>query len=125
IDEMHRLPEESWNDRAIRKIIARLGRTFAQSAFDLCAALAPLSHDSSAELFRQLRINVSAQLQSGAAFTRQDLALSGGELIQLGVILPGPAVGKTLDALVDATLDDPRLNQRETLLTIAKSLKLK
>jgi tRNA nucleotidyltransferase (CCA-adding enzyme) len=57
----------------------------------------------------------------GEATSRSQLALSGNELIDAGVPR-GPEVGKTLDRLLDAVLDDPSLNTREALLARARSL---
>jgi tRNA nucleotidyltransferase (CCA-adding enzyme) len=50
-----------------------------------------------------------------------DLAVDGTDLIELGY-RPGPALGRTLDELLDAVVDDPALNRRETLLERAKEL---
>jgi tRNA nucleotidyltransferase (CCA-adding enzyme) len=45
----------------------------------------------------------------------QDLAVDGGDLIELG-FREGPELGRTLDSLLDAVVDDPSLNTREQLL---------
>jgi tRNA nucleotidyltransferase (CCA-adding enzyme) len=50
-----------------------------------------------------------------------DLAVDGSDLIQLGYE-EGPALGRALDALLDAVVEDPALNRRETLLERARSL---
>lgn len=50
-----------------------------------------------------------------------DLAVTGDDLIALG-FTPGPGLGAVLDALLDAVLDDPRLNTQESLLARAKAL---
>ncbi|MBL7662819.1 HD domain-containing protein [bacterium] len=49
------------------------------------------------------------------------LALRGGDLLELGVPF-GPRIGEILRALHEKVLDDPTLNERETLLKIAESL---
>lgn len=53
------------------------------------------------------------------ATTRAELAVSGGDLLTAG-IPPGPAIGRTLDQLLEAVLDDPAANTREALLAIAQ-----
>ncbi len=53
----------------------------------------------------------------GEAVTRGQLAVTGRDLLALG--LSGPAVGETLDRLLERVLEDPALNQRERLLEIA------
>lgn len=54
----------------------------------------------------------------GDPLFREDLAVRGGDLLALG--LSGPAVGQVLDRLLSRVLDDPSLNERETLLRIAR-----
>jgi len=48
-----------------------------------------------------------------------DLAVDGNDLIQLG-FEPGPAIGRTLAALLDEVVTDPSLNTRDALLARAK-----
>jgi tRNA nucleotidyltransferase (CCA-adding enzyme) len=56
----------------------------------------------------------------GDALTRSDLAIHGGDLQELGI--QGPRVGETLAVLLDRVLDDPTLNTRQSLLTIAREI---
>ena len=51
---------------------------------------------------------------------RGDLAVSGADLQALGAA--GPRIGELLAALLDRVLDDPALNQRDTLLALAREL---
>jgi tRNA nucleotidyltransferase (CCA-adding enzyme) len=53
------------------------------------------------------------------ATTRAELAVKGSDLLMAG-IAPGPAIGRALDRLLEAVLDDPQLNTRETLLAFAR-----
>jgi tRNA nucleotidyltransferase (CCA-adding enzyme) len=57
----------------------------------------------------------------GDATSRATLAVNGADLIALGVA-PGPALGALLDRLLDRVLDDPSLNQRDRLLSVAREL---
>jgi len=50
----------------------------------------------------------------------EDLAVDGSDLIQLGY-REGPELGGMLAALLDAVVDDPALNTRETLLERARA----
>ncbi|MFL5919527.1 MAG: CCA tRNA nucleotidyltransferase [Gaiellaceae bacterium] len=45
----------------------------------------------------------------------EDLAIDGNDLLQLGYS-EGPALGRTLDSLLDAVVEQPSLNTREQLL---------
>ncbi len=57
----------------------------------------------------------------GDATSRATLAVNGADLITLG-IAPGPALGALLDRLLERVLDDPSLNQRDRLLSLAREL---
>ena len=56
----------------------------------------------------------------GDAVDRRGLAVGGDDLTGMG--LRGPAVGRVLDALLERVLDDPALNERDSLLAIARTL---
>lgn len=58
---------------------------------------------------------------SGAALDRGGLAVSGQDLLGIG-IPAGPAVGQTLERLLALVVDDPSLNERDRLLARAKEL---
>lgn len=49
----------------------------------------------------------------------KDLAVDGGDLLELGYT-EGPELGRVLDSLLDAVVDDPSLNTREQLLQRAR-----
>ncbi|MFL5945783.1 MAG: CCA tRNA nucleotidyltransferase [Gaiellaceae bacterium] len=49
----------------------------------------------------------------------QDLAVDGGDLLELGYA-EGPELGRLLDSLLDAVVEDPSLNTRERLLERAR-----
>jgi tRNA nucleotidyltransferase (CCA-adding enzyme) len=50
-----------------------------------------------------------------------DLAVDGDDLLGLG-FTEGPEVGRTLESLLDAVVDEPELNTRERLLERAREL---
>jgi tRNA nucleotidyltransferase (CCA-adding enzyme) len=74
------------------------------------------------------------QLERLAAFRRvvdeqrssphrlRDLAVDGDDLLALGYE-PGPKVGYTLGALLEAVIGDPALNDRDKLLERAEALR--
>jgi tRNA nucleotidyltransferase (CCA-adding enzyme) len=52
--------------------------------------------------------------------SRGDLAVGGDDIRHLGAA--GPRVGEILGALLERVLDDPSLNTRERLVTLAREL---
>ena len=58
---------------------------------------------------------------AGAALRRADLAISGQDLMAIG-IPAGPAVGQVLERLLALVVDDPSLNVPERLLARAKEI---
>jgi tRNA nucleotidyltransferase (CCA-adding enzyme) len=61
---------------------------------------------------------VAAIRARGDAIRREQLAVSGSDLLAAGVPA-GPALGTVLGMLLDRVLDDPALNTHETLLALA------
>jgi tRNA nucleotidyltransferase (CCA-adding enzyme) len=58
--------------------------------------------------------------ERGDPLTRSDLAITGNDLLFLGVT--GPRVGEILTHLLDRVLENPALNTRDTLLALAREL---
>ena len=52
----------------------------------------------------------------------KDLAITGKDLITELGMQPGKEIGKTLHILLDRVLDDPSLNERDTLLDMARQM---
>jgi tRNA nucleotidyltransferase/poly(A) polymerase len=71
------------------------------------------------ERLRRFRRVVEGELVSPHRLS--DLAVDGTDLIAIGY-RPGPALGKTLAGLLDAVVEEPSLNRRETLLARAEEL---
>jgi tRNA nucleotidyltransferase (CCA-adding enzyme) len=67
------------------------------------------------------RLRALLEQERGSAHRLIDLAIDGSDLIELGYH-EGPALGRTLESLLDAVVDDPSLNTRERLLERAERL---
>jgi tRNA nucleotidyltransferase (CCA-adding enzyme) len=109
---MQRLPRSPASDEppAVRRWMAETGT----AAEDL-AALARLQ-----ALHEPRWIPVMAGvIARGEATSRAQLAVDGNDLRELGVP-PGPELGRMLDELLRAVLDDPSRNTRDTLLAMAR-----
>lgn len=63
------------------------------------------------------RRELKAVLKSGDCFSMKHLAVSGDDLLSLG--LEGRELGKMLDFLLDYVIEFPQFNRRELLLSLA------
>lgn len=63
---------------------------------------------------------LDALLLENPCYRLADLAVNGSDLLAMG--LEGPAVGRALNALLDAVVDDRVENEREALLAMASDL---
>ena len=70
----------------------------------------------------ELRARVARQLDSGAALDLRSLAVDGTDLMTEFGWQPGPIVGATLQRLLDRVIGDPKLNTRDRLLSVARSI---
>jgi tRNA nucleotidyltransferase (CCA-adding enzyme) len=107
-------PEEprSVDEISVRRWLAELGPT----APDLLA-LWRLRHGGEAPWAS----TVARIRDRGDPVARGDLAISGNDLQAAGIT--GPQIGTTLAALLDRVLEEPGLNNREALLTLARKLR--
>jgi hypothetical protein len=69
-----------------------------------------------------LRSRIAGQLEGDVALDRADLAVDGRDLIEALGLVPGPRVGRILAELLERVLADPGLNDRSTLLLLARSM---
>jgi tRNA nucleotidyltransferase (CCA-adding enzyme) len=110
------------NERNVRRAMNRIGvehipmllelkraDVLAQSLYEREEKLAYV--DTFEALYRQI-------LKNEDCVTKKDLAIGGKELIAMGM-KPGPKIGETIDALLDAVLEEPALNTREKLTELA------
>jgi tRNA nucleotidyltransferase (CCA-adding enzyme) len=115
--------QPSWTDAALRRFIAKVGRETLDDLFALRAAdnvgsgVAP---DGSG--LGELRRRVAEQLAADVALERGDLAVNGDDLMAELGLQRGPAIGRILDQLLERVVAEPSLNDRPTLLLVARGL---
>jgi tRNA nucleotidyltransferase (CCA-adding enzyme) len=115
--------QASWSDTAVRRFIAKVGREALDELFELGAAdNVGSGRDRDGGGLGELRRRVSEQLAADVALDRGDLAVDGDDLIAELGLTPGPAIGRILDALLERVMSDPALNDRPTLLVVARTL---
>jgi len=116
-----------WTDAAVRRFVRRVGAEYidellALGRADALAKGRPVETELAA--LKELRGRIADCTAHGAAFGTRDLAISGNDVIrQLGVV-PGPIVGRVLDRLLEKVLDDPSLNERDSLLALVQTCAL-
>jgi tRNA nucleotidyltransferase (CCA-adding enzyme) len=116
--------EPSWSDAATRRWLRRVGPELLQDLYALNRAdVLGKGRDVSDDLARLegLKAHVQRVIAAGAAFSTRDLAITGRDLMQLG-LRPGPLFGEILRALLDEVVEEPALNEREALLFRAREI---
>ncbi len=114
--------EPGWGDAAVRRFIAKVGRSALEELLELREAdNVGSGQPPDANDLEELRGRVAAQLAAEVALDRSDLAVDGDDLIGEFGLEPGPRLGAILERLLEAVIEDPALNDRPTLLMLAQS----
>ena len=83
---------------------------------DLIAVQTAQTDDPDRKAFYSRVLEKARAVQAeGQCFRLSDLAVGGRDLIAAGV-RPGPEIGKILDAMLDAVIEDPSLNNKDILI---------
>ena len=117
--------DDGWTDAAVRRFIRRLAGVDRELLFALRAADDAASGvgDEGPRVQRELEGRIGEQLERepGLLVDRR-LTVDGHDLQRELGLPPGPEVGRILDRLTEAVLDDPKLNEREALLVLARTM---
>jgi tRNA nucleotidyltransferase (CCA-adding enzyme) len=119
----HLFHYSAWTDAAVRRWVRRVGVDRVEDLYVLNEAdVRAKGRDFAGDLesLASLKEHVARVLAAGAALSTRDLVISGHDLIKELGVAPGPIIGKTLDALLEAVLNDPGVNEREALLARAR-----
>ena len=112
--------------KTFRRGLSKMGADL----FDDYVALKRADILGQSDYMRQEKLDTLATLQSyyeqimddNQCLSLKDLAITGKELITELGMQPGKEIGKTLHVLLDRVLDDPTLNERDTLLDMARQM---
>lgn len=121
--------ESSWSDAAVRRFIVRVGLDSFDDLIDLRLADMYGKYNADVRLHNsagcanlvELTDRVKALAAQSCALSLKDLKVNGKDLIAEG-IPAGKKLGKILNELFQTVLDDPKMNDREKLLKLAKNL---
>jgi poly(A) polymerase/tRNA nucleotidyltransferase (CCA-adding enzyme) len=113
--------DASWTDAAVRRFVARIGEENIGNAFELRFAdgFALAAEPIDPNPLTRLRERIDGILAARHALCVKDLAISGNDLASIGM-RPSPEMGAMLSRILDAVIEDPGLNTKETLLDMAK-----
>ena len=112
---------DEWSDAAVRRFIVRVNEAHLTQIYQLrrADAYATAAVDPPPDFLLALTRRTEKVIKESHAFSLKDLAVSGSDLIAIG-INPGKTLGIILNELLETVLDDPAQNTRETLLKIAE-----
>jgi tRNA nucleotidyltransferase (CCA-adding enzyme) len=115
--------DESWSDAAVRRFIGKVGIESLDDLFRLREADNIGSGvPAAAGNLTAFRQRTAVELASNLVLDRAGLAIDGNDLITGLGLAPGPAIGRVLDRLVEKVVAEPQLNERGTLLALARSM---
>jgi tRNA nucleotidyltransferase (CCA-adding enzyme) len=111
----------NWTDAAVRRFIRRVGTDLLDDLYALRRAdnVASGTAEPASGGLDELRRRAAAAIASDPLGARQ-LAVDGNDLVAELGLEPGPMVGRLLAELLEAVVDDPRLNARHVLLQRAR-----
>lgn len=117
-----RLPSPTDSDAQLRTWLSEVGAGRVRDLFRLhLAGVRTAGAGERGRMLVHLWRRVHAELLSGTPLDVTDLAVSGRDLLALGVE-EGPYVGLLLDELHAQVLENPGLNNRDDLLELAEEL---
>jgi tRNA nucleotidyltransferase (CCA-adding enzyme) len=121
----HLFHYHEWSDTAVRRWIRRVGPERVADLYLLNEAdVRAKGKDCTDDLaaLEALRAHVTRVLAEGAALSTRDLKINGSDLMKELGIPPGRIIGQLLEALLEAVIADPTLNERDKLLEKAREL---
>ncbi|MGL4986310.1 MAG: CCA tRNA nucleotidyltransferase [Treponemataceae bacterium] len=118
--------EENWSDSAVRRFLMRIqyneNPLILQDLFDLRYADTFGQQGKPVKnLLIDFQYRIESILKEEAALSLKDLAVSGNDLLTIG-IPKGKQIGFILNELLETVLEEPKSNTKESLLLIAKNL---
>lgn len=118
--------EEEVNIKTVRKWMSRLGVSQFKALMkiqlaDISAQSAYMQNQKHA-ILRETIVLFQRVLDEKDCLSIKDLAIDGKDLIAMGV-KQGKEIGDILSNLLDAVLEDPKLNDKETLVAMVKEMK--
>jgi tRNA nucleotidyltransferase (CCA-adding enzyme) len=114
--------QTEWTGSAVRRFMNKIGIEYIPALFALRRADNIGSGARSPRMYAldALWQRVQEEIAAANALSLRDLVIDGNDVMKELGIPRGPEVGRILRALFEKVLDDPKLNEREQLLALAK-----
>ena len=114
---------DEWSDAAVRRWIQRVspdrvGDLYALNRADLLGKGRDVTQDLAG--LERLKERVAGEFAARHALSTRDLAVDGKDVMRELEIKPSRRVGELLEMLLEKVLEDPSLNERETLLRLIR-----
>jgi len=115
VNHMFMITDE-WSDSAVRRFIARIGPDNLEDLLEIRMADGASRGDGRiGEEVEYSRTRIEKIMLEETAFSRNDLAVTGTDVMEIAGIGQGPRIGEILDELLEVVLDHPEFNSREKL----------
>lgn len=111
----------------VRRAILKVGEDIFPLLFDIkkadIAAQSDYKREEKLETLEQVRKAYEEVLANNQCVSLKTLAVTGKDLITEAGMQSGPGLGRVLEKLLDEVIEDPGLNNKETLLRLAEKYK--
>jgi putative nucleotidyltransferase with HDIG domain len=114
--------QTEWGGSAVRRFIRNVGLENIPALFALRRAD---NIGSGARVPKMYALDalwqrVQEEIDAANAFSLRDLKIDGNDVMTELGLRPGPEIGRILNALFERVTEDPKLNERDTLLRLAR-----
>lgn len=121
---MHMVFGDEVGKKAVRRWVAAYGEEWVRDLILLRRAdhVASGGDPDDNPFADRLSRTLDEVVEEGSAFTVQDLAIGGREVMEATGLSPGPNVGAVLKQLLERVLEEPELNEEERLIELAREI---
>jgi len=118
----HQLPLDApgWSDAEIRRFLSRVDNDLLDDFLALAEAGDRVSGRPSSVEAGDFGARMREQARTATALRVEDLAIGGGDIMDILGLSQGPEVGRVLRRLFSLVLEDPGLNRRDVLVQMVK-----
>jgi len=115
---------KDWSDSAVRRFIQRIGIDLVDDLFLLRTAdMKAMGKKLENRHTVQLKKRIQKVLTEENALHIKDLKINGNDIMRALGIGPGPRIGEILNDVLERVVDEPKLNDKQKLMDLIKSLK--